>query len=188
MTCEETLNVLSMIADFYPDFSKRNFKAMATAWHRLLGDLSYELVTDALRSYIMTDLKGFAPTPGMLVAQIEQKAADEYMSEAEAWDRIIRAISRSGYYALEEFEKLPRILQEVVGSPFELHEWSNMLSSEVNTVIAGQLRRAYRDAVQRDIRTRFRPPFRAALPDARRPLLPEGGKSGEKSSEGGAGR
>ena len=180
MTCEETMKVLTAIADFYPDFSKRNFQSMVKAWHRLLGDLSYELVSDALRSYIMSDTKGFAPTPGMLVAQIEQKAADGYMSEAEAWDRMIRAISRSGYNAREEFDKLPPILQEVVGSPFELHEWANMLSSEVNTVIAGQLRRAYRDAVQREIRARFRPPFRAALPDVRRPLLPEGSEGGTR--------
>lgn len=171
MTSEETMKLLNMIAEVYPEFRKRDMKTMCTVWHRLVGGMSYKLMTDALCCYMAADTKGFAPTPGMLIAQLEQRATDEYMSESEAWSLIYRAICRSGYYAGEEYSKLPPILQEVVGSAHQLHEWGELTVSEVNTVLAGQLRRAYREAVQREVRGRFRPQLRTALPEPGAPRL-----------------
>jgi hypothetical protein len=165
MTSEETLQLVAMISEFYPSFYKgRDFRAVAGAWHRLLENVPYGLAVDALRSYILSDTKGFAPTPGSIVEQLEKKAAEDYLSEADAWDLVLRAVSRSGYNAREEFDKLPPILQQVVGTPYEMHEWSNLTTSEFNTYIANHIRRLYREAVQRDIHNRFHPKWSAALP------------------------
>ena len=44
----------------------------------------------------------------------------------------------------EEYEKLPPDIREIVGNSRMLHEWAQMDSSEVNTIIAAGFKRSWR--------------------------------------------
>ena len=66
------------------------------------------------------------------------------MTEMEAWNLVVKAASNGFYGAKEEFAKLPRDVQEIVGSPAQLREWSQMDSDEFNTVLASNFQRSYR--------------------------------------------
>ena len=55
------------------------------------------------------------------------------MTEQQAWSLISKAISNSAYNATTEYDKLPKLLQIVAGSPAMLREWSQM-DSETQSV------------------------------------------------------
>lgn len=118
-------------------------------WYELLKDLPYEQANIAIQKYMLTEK--FPPT----IADIRTKATeivspeDESMSELEAWAIVHKAICNSGYYATEEFEKLPPACKKAVGSPANLKEWALMDSDQVATVEQSHFIRNYRSAVLR---------------------------------------
>jgi hypothetical protein len=73
------------------------------------------------------------------------------MTEAEAWALVRKAASNSFYgQAAKEFDKLPPILQRLVGTPNQLRDWGMMDSNEFNTVVASNFQRSYRARVKSD--------------------------------------
>ena len=65
------------------------------------------------------------------------------MTEYEAWNCVRKAIGNGIYEANEEFEKLPLILQRLVGSPNQISDWAKMSSEVINTVVASNFMRSY---------------------------------------------
>ena len=149
MTREEVIKILGIIKVAYPNFTnnltgKDSYNTLIDLWQMQFADYSYRDVSLALNSFISTDIKGFAPTIGMLKEMIYKINAPDEMSEAEAINLIKKACSNSGYHAQEEFDKLPPILQRLVGGPSNLHEWAMMNVDEFNTVVASNLSRSYK--------------------------------------------
>jgi hypothetical protein len=68
----------------------------------------------------------------------------EEMTEQEAWQCVAVALRNSAYNSSAEFEKLPPVVQRLVGSPNQLREWSQMDSDTVNSVVASNFQRSYR--------------------------------------------
>lgn len=93
----------------------------------------------------------FPPTIADIREKAEQITAPEEteMSELEAWSLVRKAIGRSGYYAEEEFAKLPKACQIAVGSSNNLKEWATMDSDQVETVEQSHFVRNYRTTIQR---------------------------------------
>ena len=145
MTEKETGKILAVIAEFYPHFkTERNIQVTAKVWHRIFEQTPYELVDQALTSYIATDTKGFPPVPGALNERIGQMRDLEGMNENEAWSLVFKALCRGIYNSREEFDKLPEDIQRIVGHPRQLHEWAMLDTHEVSTVIAAGFKRAWR--------------------------------------------
>ena len=46
--------------------------------------------------------------------------------------------------ARAEFDKLPPVIQRLVGAPSQLQEWAQMDSDTVNSVVASNFQRSYR--------------------------------------------
>lgn len=149
MTLQETNKILAVIVEIYPLFLKdRNPEFTASVWQKFFTDESYEVVETALLAFVSTDTKGFAPSIGALKEQIRQMKQTEDMTEQEAWALVSKATSNSAYNAKEEFAKLPKDIQRVVGSYEQLHEWAMMDADEVQTVIASNFQRSYRARVE----------------------------------------
>ena len=66
------------------------------------------------------------------------------MTEQEAWSKIYKAIVNAGYDPKAEFDKLPKRLQRLVGSPQQLFEWSMMDVTTVQSVVASNVMRSFR--------------------------------------------
>ena len=146
MTVQETGKIMDIIQGAYPNWNAT--KNTAIVWAQLFIDDPVELVAAAVKSFIATDTKGFAP----VVGQIKQIMADlqtETMTEAEAWSLISKAIKNGIYGCYVEYEKLPPILQRVVGSPEQLSDWA-MMTDGINTVVASNVMRSYRQLVERE--------------------------------------
>ena len=128
---------------FIPDQNAFN------VWYELLKDLPYEQLSVAIQKYMLTEK--FPPTIADLRAKANEIVEPELegMSELQAWSIVRKAIGRSGYYAEEEFDKLPEACKIAVGSPANLREWAMMDSDQVSTVEQSHFIRNYRSAVKR---------------------------------------
>ena len=145
MTDNETGMILSVICEMYPAFRKdRNIEVTQRVWQKIFAGTPYELVSQALMSYMATDTKGYPPVPGALNERIAQMRELTGMNENEAWSLVYRALCRGIYNSREEFEKLPEEVQQIVGHPSQLYEWAMLDAHEVSTVIMSSFKRSWR--------------------------------------------
>ena len=146
MTTTETVKILSVISEMYPSFRKdRDPEIVAKVWGNIFRNAPYDQVEHALMTFIATDTKGFPPQPGSLISLMAQAARADEPDENEAWALVMKAASRGYYNSREEFDKLPECVRQIVRSPQQIYEWAQLDTHEVQTVIASNFKRAWRD-------------------------------------------
>ena len=154
MNITETLKIFSVLKANYPNFfkniSKLDAEAQVNLWAEMFQDDSYGVVGAAVKAYIANNELGYPPNVGQIKAYIRKLTSPEELTEQEAINLIMKAIGNSGYNSKEEFDKLPPILQRLVGSPNQLKEWSQMDSDVVNSVISSNLMRSYKVVAERE--------------------------------------
>lgn len=150
MTREETIKIMTIIQAAYPNYKPVDKTATVDTWTIMLENYPYRQVEAALKAYIQTDISGFAPAIGQVIATINRLFSQEALNDMEAWALVSRAL-RNGYYgAEEEFEKLPTLVQQAVGYPDNLRHWSQSELSSIETVVQSNFLRTYRIIVQRE--------------------------------------
>lgn len=124
MTREETKKILMIMETTWSNYKPDRTREFVDIWTELLGDLPYPVVAAALKAYAQTDRSGFAPSVGQLRGKADELIHADELTDSEAWNLTYRAICRSAYYAEQEFEKLPAIVQKAVGGPETLRGWA----------------------------------------------------------------
>lgn len=124
MTREETVKIIRIMVDSYPNYKPNNLSETVDVWNMMLEEYSYQQVSMALKSYILSDTSGFAPAIGQLVDKIHSMTQPEQLNEMEAWALVAKALRNGGYHALEEYEKLPPTVQKAVGTHEQLRNWA----------------------------------------------------------------
>ena len=148
MTREEPVKIIRIMVDSYPNYKPNDISETVDVWHMMLSDYDYNLVAMALKAYILSDTSGFAPSIGQLVEKIQKLTKPQELSEMEAWSLVKKAISNSAYDDVEEFHKLPPIIQKCVGSAYQLKCWA--LDEDFNEQVASSnFARSYRTMVAR---------------------------------------
>lgn len=154
LTLEETGKIMACIKMYYPqafkDYAPQEKKALLKKWQEQFAEDDYSVVGAAIDAFAATDEKGFAPMVGQIKAIIRKLTKPEEMSEQEAVNLVIKAASRSIYNSQEEFDKLPPVLQRLVGKPSKLREWAMMDTDTVNSVVASNLMRSYKVIAERE--------------------------------------
>lgn len=149
MTREETVKIIRIICGSFPNFKPSDLSETVDIWNMMLDEYTYNQIAGALKSYILADSTGFAPSIGQLIAKVKTIEEPAQLNETEAWGLVSKAI-RNGYYgAVEEFSKLPPLVQKAVGTPDNLRNWSQTNLESVETVIQSNFLRAYRLEAQR---------------------------------------
>ena len=136
MTKEEFMILVKTMKAVHPAM----FQSMDTIeiWYKMLADLNYKDAADALGKHLSTSV--YPPT----VANIRSGCVvDDGMNGEEAWSLVYKAICNSGYNSVEEFGKLPPIIQKSVGSPENLRELALMPTDTVNSVEKSHFLRIY---------------------------------------------
>lgn len=176
MTREETKAILSVLKAAYPQFYKDKTKEELTTvldlWSMMFSDETARIVTEAVKA-LLTTLK-FPPTIADVKEKINLITQPQKMTEIEAWNTVYKAINY--YNAGENFEKLPAVLQKLVGSPGQLREWAQMDGEVVRSVIQSNFMRSYAARVKSDSQIQ-------QLPESTKNLIAE--LSGKLSLEGG---
>lgn len=149
MNRTETLQILSVLKAAYPDFyrnmDRRDAEAVVNLWADMFTDDKIEIVAAAVKALIASDEKQYRPPHiGAVKGYIRKLTKPDEMTEAEAWGLVRKATGNSIYDSRKEFDKLPPILQRLVGSPNQLREWAMMDSDEFQTVVASNFQRSYR--------------------------------------------
>lgn len=148
MTRDDTLDLLSILKaaypNFYRDMTRKDADQVVSLWSEMFKDEPVEVVALAVKAHIATDKKGFPPHIGAIKDAIVKIQQPNEMTELEAWGLVQKAL-RNGYYgAQEEFDKLPPVVQRLVGSPNQLREWAQMDSETVSSVVASNFQRSYK--------------------------------------------
>lgn len=148
MNKKETAHVLAIMQTNYPDTfrgkSEDVLQGLVDLWQTCFAEEPVELVMEAVKAHMITSTDRYMPQIGVIKEAIHKLITPPQMSEAEAWALISRALSNSSYGSVKEFEKLPPVLQRVVGSPAQLMEWARSDVEKVQTVIASNVQRSFR--------------------------------------------
>ena len=161
MTRDETIKILAVLkanySEYFRDMKKVDAEALINLWTESFCDTPYDAVSAGVMAFITTDTKGYMPKVGMIKEQLRKLTAKEQMTEQEAVSLILKATRNGLYGAKEEFDKLPPILQRLVGSPEQIRSWSLMSEDDIQTVVASNLMRSYRVVAKQE-------EYRQALP------------------------
>lgn len=148
MTRDETKKILMAIQSVFPNFHIENKTFTVDTWNMVLQDFRYEDVEMALISYVRTETRGFAPSPGQLIEKINLITCPKELNEQEAYSIVQQAVNRSGSNYMEEFEKLPYLIQKTVGRPSQLRDWA-LEENPNHEVRASNFMRNYRTELER---------------------------------------
>jgi len=188
MTYDETLSIMAVLKaaypNFYRDMKRSEAEGIVSLWTEMFKDEPAEIVAVAVKAHIVNDKKGFPPHIGAIKEAILKIKRPDEMTEMEAWALVDKATRNAKYGAREEFEKLPPLIQRLVGSPNQLREWAMMESDKVASIVSSNFQRSFRAratsereflALPADVRgvmEQLADGMRApALPDAERKLL-----------------
>ena len=150
MTATEVRKLLAMTQAVYPNYNPPSREAAVNAWLMCLSEYDNNVVMAAFKAYITTDTSGFAPSIGQLLDKLHAIQNPQELNEMEAWSLVGKAL-RNGYYgAVEEFNKLPPLVQKAVGSPDNLRNWSQTDTNSIENVVQSNFMRSYRLVVNRE--------------------------------------
>ena len=144
----ETTSILAVLKAAYPKFyqglSLEEANSIVNLWAEMFADDPAEIVATAVKAMIASRNSNFPPNIGEVKEQIRKITTPDSMTEQEAWSKIYKAIVNTGYDSKAEFDKLPKSLQRLVGSPQQLFEWSMMDVTTVQSVEASNVMRSFR--------------------------------------------
>ena len=147
MTRDDVIKIMSVLRGAYPQFyrdiSKQEAMDIINLWSDMFAYDDPELVAAAVKSLIATDDKGFPPHIGAVKAKVRQITQPSGMTPQEAWNLVAKAIRNSAYESREEYGKLPKEIQRLVGSPNQLRDWATMDSETVHSVVASNFQRSF---------------------------------------------
>lgn len=141
MNREQVQDLLTVIRLNYPqsfiNFTKQQSVAYLDMMAEAFKDDPADLVTSAVKSIIYSDTREFAPNIGQIKNKMYELAHTSTSIDAQgAWSLVKKALRRSGWHSQEEFEKLPPEVQDYIGDAHTLHEWSQMDTRTLDSVVA----------------------------------------------------
>lgn len=149
MTREETVKIVRIAYSNNPNIKiPNNISDIVDSWDFTLKEFDYNDIAISLATYNRTDTSGFLPTPAKLISILQKITQPQELSEMEAWSLVSKAIRNSGYNSVEEFAKLPPLVQKAVGLPDQLRTWA--LDENYNEqVVSSNFMRCYRTELAR---------------------------------------
>lgn len=149
MTREETVKIIRIMSDCYPNYKPSNLSETVDVWNMMLDEYSYNQVSIALKAYVVSDTSGFAPSVGEIVAKIQLVSQPQELDGMAAWGLVSKALRNGTYGAVEEFNKLPPLVRQAVGMPDNLKNWATSDYQTIETVIQSNFLRTYETIVKR---------------------------------------
>lgn len=155
MTREQTQQVLLNLKKAYPFFYKDigpdEGEEIADLWYEMFEDDDVALVVKAVKLFIKSDSKGFPPVIGVIKAKMEEiieASRPKSISEFEAWQMVKDAARNSLYNSKKEFDKLPPLIQRVIGDYYTLRSWAEMDIDRLETIIQPNFIKSYKTACE----------------------------------------
>lgn len=149
MNITEAKKIIASMMVFYSNYKPTDVDYAAQSWSEIMEEYTYEQVNAGLKMFMKSDTSGFAPAPGQIIGNIHNLTDPQELNEMEAWSLVSKAIRNSGYNSVEEFAKLPPIVQKAVGLPDQLRVWA--LDEHYNEgVVRGHFINCYKPLLERE--------------------------------------
>lgn len=146
MTREEFMTIVKALKAVYTSTSFIPDKNAFDVWYGLLQDLPYEVVSKSAQYHMSTSER--YPTIANLRHGAKELTEPKELNEIQAWSLVSKAIRNSAYHSVEEFAKLPPLVQQAVGQPNQLRTWAT--DSEYNEQVMQSLfGRTYKAVAER---------------------------------------
>lgn len=147
MTKKETAQIIGIMQTIYPDsfknLSSDALQALVLVWATVFADDPANAVQAATMAHISSSTDRFMPPPAVIKQRLVDIKIGDELTPAEAWQLAYHAAQRGLHNSKEEFDKLPPIVQRLVGSPNQLREWAMMDAETVQSVIGSNFQRSY---------------------------------------------
>lgn len=161
MTRDETLAIMGVLKAAYPSFYRGMTREAAldavALWAEMFTNDRADIVTAAVKMLIKTRKEGYPPTVGEVSGKIQELSQGDSLTGIEAWNLVAKACRNSLYGAVEEFAKLPPLVQRTVGSPNQLKEWA-MMDTETFSVTGSHFQRSFGIMQKREQELSLMPP------------------------------
>lgn len=172
MNKADVIKLLTVIEATYPSFKVNDRRSFVEAWTAILEPYNSDAIGNALVIYTRTNPSKYAPSPAELIG-LANKVDDNQIGIEERVSHIRKAVSRSSYFAKEEFEALDRIEQRAVGSPDNLRAWSILDIDEFESVVLSHVRKSLGRAEQDELLLSAMPSGKRSLMDKTKSILEE---------------
>lgn len=151
MTREECKQLIMVIEATFPSSSNISPQEKLNAWFYILEEYDYQQMLMALKIFINSGSSAFAPSVSQLIAmsrkpsELTEKLSEPKYDEVTVWREVRQAIKNGIYHAEEEFKKLSPIAQRMVGDSQQLHEWAQVESEVIDSVIQSNFKARFKD-------------------------------------------
>ena len=126
MTRDEIVTILGTLRTAYPKFyaemSKQEMFNTIDLWTEMFAHENPKLVVAAVKNLINTFK--WPPTIADVKEEMHKLTNTEEETPIEIWNCIKKALRNSIYNSGEEFNKLPELAKQFVGTPNQLREWA----------------------------------------------------------------
>ena len=175
MTSKETAQIIAIMQVNYPDSFRGKtddtLRATIKLWTQMFSDEKAENVMAAVMAHMAVDTSRFMPPVGVIKDRLTKLRTPNEMTEQEAWGYVSRALRNGIYGYREEFDKLPEIVQRIVGSPIQIKEWAMMDADTLQSVVASNFQRSYKVRSKSERETMALPPcVRAVVAQLAEPM------------------
>ena len=152
MTQEGVAKLVNKLIKNYPstygNYGRSDMEAMIETWAMALEDFEDEAVTAAFKTFLINDQKGFPPAIGQIVALIpvNGNVYNTVLTPGEAWTLVLNAMKNVTYQPRESFDRLPEIVQRILGGVEALQELGGT-DAKAREIEKQRFFRAYDDAI-----------------------------------------
>ena len=151
-TKKEIETVLALLACQYTLNKEKN--AIVNLWVHYFQNVPAPVLMHAAELYMMEDDSPYNNFPkiGNIIGILKREYRDRRPSVEEAWQRVRKAVSRGRAEVKKEFEALPAILQEALGSHTVLLEYLSEHTGDYDrSKMKAKFTERYLEAVDREL-------------------------------------
>lgn len=153
MDIQQTAEVLAVLQvaypHFYKGFNENDVEDAIHLWANIFAEDDFSVVKAAVISLVSSNPNQYPPVIGSVKLAVQRLVSPAETTESEAWEKVRKAASNSAYGSVEEFAKLPPLIQKIVGSPSALKEIGFAETSALS-VLQSNFMRSYREKSARE--------------------------------------
>ena len=154
MTLEESREVIGILRSEYPQafegLTEKDIEARAETWQLRFRDESQHRVKTTLIGCMGRFGGRYGPTIGDVYRRLTDAIIPDELklTENEAVQLVKKALRNGTYGYLSEYERLPQVIRETLGSASCLNEWSKLSENTLNSRVYPTFRRDFRDILE----------------------------------------
>ncbi len=145
MTKNEMVQIMAVISAAYPRFYDKQTEADKIAalrlWYRHFEYVDYDVMFQAVDAVISKNK--FPPAIAEIYENLNIVLGIDNITEAEAWSCVRKILCSCETDYNRQFELLPPIIQDTLGSADKLKEWSEVNEMAVDVIISNEFQQAF---------------------------------------------